>query len=179
MFVLKTTGSVVQMGLAGAVVGIGTLLSSVTGGPLVDRFGFRRASILSDVTAGAAVAAVPLLFWADALPFWLLLTLALVISILNAPGDLARRALVPTLADWAAMPLERANARHRDPQVRAVGRPHHWWSPGGGCGRCQRPASGRRNLSSVGGCGDDLCPIAHRGQTEYAETQRTRPPGLR
>jgi predicted MFS family arabinose efflux permease len=109
-FVLKTTGSVVQMGLAGAVVGIGTLLSSVTGGPLVDRFGFRRASILSDVTAGAAVAAVPLLFWADALPFWLLLTLALVISILNAPGDLARRALVPTLADWAAMPLERANA---------------------------------------------------------------------
>lgn len=76
-FVLKTTGSVVQMGLVGAVVEIGTLLSSVTGGPLVDRFGFRRAGILSDVTAGAAVAAVPLLFWADALPFWLLLTLAL------------------------------------------------------------------------------------------------------
>src|SRR5829696_4680175 len=91
-FVLQTTGSVVQMGFTGAVVGIGTLVSSVTGGPLVDRFGFRRASILSDVTAGAAVAAVPRLFWADALPFWLLLTLAL------------------TLADWAAMPLERANA---------------------------------------------------------------------
>ena len=109
-FVLQTTGSVVQMGFIGAVVGIGTLVSSISGGPLVDRFGFRRASILSDVTAGAAVAAVPLLFWADALPFWLLLTLALVISILNAPGDLARRALVPALARWAAMPLERANA---------------------------------------------------------------------
>jgi MFS family permease len=109
-FVLQTTGSVVQMGFTGAVVGIGTLVSSISGGPLVDRFGFRRASILSDVTAGAAVAAVPLLFWADALPFWLLLTLAFVISILNAPGDLARRALVPALARWAAMPLERANA---------------------------------------------------------------------
>ncbi len=109
-FVLQTTGSVVQMGLAGAVVGIGTLFSSISGGPLVDRFGFRRASILSDVTAGAAVAAVPLLFWADALPFWLLLVLAFLISVFNAPGDLARRALVPTLAGWAAMPLERANA---------------------------------------------------------------------
>ena len=109
-FVLQTTGSVVQMGIVGAAVGIGTLLSSISGGPLVDRFGFRRASILSDVTAGAAVAAVPLLFWAHLLPFWLLLTLALVISVLNAPGDLARRALVPTLAHWAAMPLERANA---------------------------------------------------------------------
>jgi len=51
-FVLQTTGSVVQMGIAGAVVGIGTLVSSISGGPLVDRFGFRRASILSDVTAG-------------------------------------------------------------------------------------------------------------------------------
>jgi len=108
-FVLQTTGSVVQMGIVGAAVGIGTLLSSISGGPLVDRFGFRRASI-SNVTAGVAVAAVPLLFWADLLPFWLLLTLALVISVLNAPGDLARRALVPTLAQWAAMPLERANA---------------------------------------------------------------------
>jgi hypothetical protein len=49
-------------------------------------------------------------FWADVLPFWLLLTLALLISILNAPGDLARRAMVPTLARGAAMPLERANA---------------------------------------------------------------------
>jgi predicted MFS family arabinose efflux permease len=109
-FVLKTTGSVVQMGLAGAAVGMGTLLSSISGGPLVDRFGFRRASILSDVAAGATVAAVPLLYWVGALPFWLLLTLTFVISILNAPGDLARRALVPTLAHWAAMPLERANA---------------------------------------------------------------------
>ena len=67
-------------------------------------------SILSDVTAGAAVAAIPLLFWADVLPFWLLLALAFLISVFNAPGDLARRALVPTLAGWAAMPLERANA---------------------------------------------------------------------
>ena len=56
------------------------------------------------------MAAVPLLFWADALPFWLFLTLAFLISMLNAPGDLARRALVPALARWAAMPLERANA---------------------------------------------------------------------
>jgi predicted MFS family arabinose efflux permease len=50
------------------------------------------------------------LFWADVLPFWLLLALAFLFSVFNAPGDLARRALVPTLAGWAAMPLERANA---------------------------------------------------------------------
>jgi predicted MFS family arabinose efflux permease len=43
-FVLKTTGRVVQMGRAGAAVGIGTLLSSISGGPLVDRFGCSAAS---------------------------------------------------------------------------------------------------------------------------------------
>jgi len=118
-FVLQTTGSVVQMGFTGAVVGIGTLVSSISGGPLVDRFGLRRASILSDVTAGAAVAAVSLLFWADALPFWLLLTLAFVISILNAPGDLARRALARR---WLAGPRCRSSGRTQ-PTPQSLGWP--------------------------------------------------------
>jgi MFS family permease len=109
-FVLKTTGSVVQMGVAGGVVALGALLASVAGGPLIDRFGLRRASIVSDVTAGAAVAAIPLLYWSDRLPFGVFLALAFLISVLNAPGDLARRSLVPTLARWAVMPLERANS---------------------------------------------------------------------
>jgi predicted MFS family arabinose efflux permease len=109
-FVLQTTGSVVQMGFTGAVVGTGALLASVTGGPLVDRLGLRRASVVSDLAAGAAVAAIPLLSWAGVLPFGLFLALAFVVSVLNAPGDMARRALVPTLARLAAMPLERANS---------------------------------------------------------------------
>lgn len=109
-FVLETTGSVVQMGLAGAVVGVGALTASVAGGPLVDRIGLRRASVLSDLSAGAAVVAIPLLYWADLLPFAVFLGLAFLISVLNAPGDLARRALMPTLAYWAGTSLERANS---------------------------------------------------------------------
>lgn len=109
-FVLETTGNVLNMGLTGAVVALGSLMSSLAGGPLVDHLGFRRASVISDATAGAAVVAIPALYLAGLLTFWQFLLLAFLISILNPPGDLARRAMIPHLAELAAMPLERANA---------------------------------------------------------------------
>jgi MFS family permease len=109
-FVLETTGSVLNMGLTAAVVATGSMLSSLAGGPLVDHLGLRRASVISDATAGAAVVAIPALYLAGLLAFWQFLLLAFLISILNPPGDLARRAMIPHLADLAAMPLERANA---------------------------------------------------------------------
>ena len=45
-FVLVTTGSPVRTGLTSAVMGIGSALASVLGGPLVDRLGFKRARVL-------------------------------------------------------------------------------------------------------------------------------------
>jgi len=109
-FVLETTGSVLNMGLTGAVVALGSMLSSLAGGPLVDGLGLRRASVISDTTAGAAVVAIPALYLAGLLTFPQFLLLAFLISVLNPPGDLARRAMIPHLSDLAAMPLERANA---------------------------------------------------------------------
>ena len=109
-FVLETTGSAARTGLTGATIGVGAILAAVLGGPLVDRFGFRRASVLGDLASGATVAAIPLLYWAGVLAFWQFLVLVFLVSILNAPGDLARRALIPALARQATMPIERANA---------------------------------------------------------------------
>jgi hypothetical protein len=40
------------------------MLSAVLAGPLVDRLGFKRASVLADIASGATVAAVPLLYGA-------------------------------------------------------------------------------------------------------------------
>ena len=109
-FVLETTGSAAKTGLAGATIGFGSLISSLLVGPAVDRLGFKRASVLADVASGVTVAAIPLLYWAGVLQFWHFLALVFLASILNAPGDLARRALIPALARRAAMPIERANS---------------------------------------------------------------------
>jgi hypothetical protein len=51
------------------------MLSAVLAGPLVDRLGFKRASVLADIASGATVAAVPLLYGAGILRFWQLLVL--------------------------------------------------------------------------------------------------------
>ncbi len=55
-FVLETTGSAAKTGLTGAARG---LRAAILGGPLVDRLGFKRASVLGDLASGATVAAIP------------------------------------------------------------------------------------------------------------------------
>ena len=112
-FVLETTGSAAQTGLAGAAVAGGAVVSAILGGPLVDRFGFRRASVTGDLLAGAAILIIPLLHIADLLEIWHLLLLAFTMSSLNAQGDTAKFALVPLLSVRGGMALERANATDR------------------------------------------------------------------
>ena len=116
-FVLETTGSAAKVGLVSAALGVGAVLPAVLGGPLVDRLGFRRASVLADLASAATVAAIPLLYLAGVLAFWHLVVLAFLLSSFNAQGDTARYALVPALARRASMPIERANAADR-----AIGR---------------------------------------------------------
>ncbi len=116
-FVLQTTGSAAKVGLLSAALAVGAVVPAVLGGPLVDRLGFRRASVLADLASAATVAAIPLLYLAGVLAFWHLLLLAFLVSSLNAQGDTARYALVPALARRATMPMERANAADR-----AIGR---------------------------------------------------------
>lgn len=108
--VLQTTGSAARAGLTGAAIALGTVLAGFLGGPLVDRLGFKRTSVLSDLASGATVALVALLYTTGALAFWQLLSLVFLGSVLDAPGSSARRALIPDLARLAGMPLERANS---------------------------------------------------------------------
>jgi predicted MFS family arabinose efflux permease len=112
-FVLETTGSAARTGLAAAAIGVGAVVPVVLGGPLVDRLGFKRASVLADLTSGATVAAIPLLYLAGVLAFWQLLVLLFLLSSLNTNGDTARFSLIPALARRATMPIERANAADR------------------------------------------------------------------
>ena len=91
-FVLETTGSAARTGLTGAAIGVGTVMAAFFGGPVVDRLGFKRTSVLADLMSGVTVALVPLLFWADALAFCQLLLLVFLGSVLDAPGRSAREA---------------------------------------------------------------------------------------
>lgn len=109
-FVLQTTGSPARVGLAGATEGVSIIVSAFFGGALVDRIGFRRSSILTDLASGAAIALIPLLDRTLGLAFWQILALIFCTTIFNTPGMTARRSILPDLAETAGMRIERATS---------------------------------------------------------------------
>lgn len=106
-FVLTTTGSPTKTGLIALVEMTPLVLLKVLGGPVIDRAGARKVSIACDLGSVLAVGAVPLLHATDALTFPLLLALVAVAGALRGPGDAAKHALAPVLAQHAAVPMER------------------------------------------------------------------------
>jgi MFS family permease len=94
-FVLETTGSAARMGITGAALGIGAVLAAVLSGPLVDRLGFKRASVLADLASGATVVAIPLLYLSGVLTFWQLVVLVFLLSSFNTPRGLGSVRLDP------------------------------------------------------------------------------------
>lgn len=110
LFVLQTTGSAALTGIAALIAGLPALVAGLFGGALVDRAGFRRASILADLVGGTGVLLVPLLHHTAGLAFWQLLLFLFLSRMLQIPGLTARRSLVPEAAAHAGVRLERANA---------------------------------------------------------------------
>jgi MFS family permease len=109
-YVLVTTNSAAKTGIVAFAQMFPTVLASFLGGALVDRLGSKRLSVIADVMSGLTVGAVPLLHHTIGLAYWQLLMLVFLGALLDAPGSTAREALLPELAERAAMPLERANA---------------------------------------------------------------------
>lgn len=109
-FVLQTTGSIAQMGITAFFSTAPVIISAFLGSALVDRLGFKRASVVSDIVSGIAVGIIPLLADTVGLAFWLLLVLVFLGGLLKVPGQTARSSLLPDLAERAKLRLERANA---------------------------------------------------------------------
>jgi MFS family permease len=108
-FVLQTTGSGMQTGVVTATETIGLLASSILSGPVIDRFGARGMSVMADLSAVAAVGAIPLAFATVGLSLPLLAVLAGLAGLTRAPGDTAKRVLLPGAARAARTSLERGS----------------------------------------------------------------------
>jgi MFS family permease len=107
-FVLQTTGSPVKTGITGAVTAL-SFVASFFGGTLVDRIGFKRVAVGSDLASGIAVALVPLLYHTIGLAFWQLLVLVFLRALCSTPGETGRRGMLPDLIALAGARSERVN----------------------------------------------------------------------
>ncbi|MFC6091742.1 MFS transporter [Saccharothrix lopnurensis] len=110
LYVLHTTGSAVTTGLAGFVGALPMIFAGAVGGVLVDRFGGRRLSVLSDLSAGILVLLVPLLDATTGLPVPLLLALLFARTIVATPATAARMTLLKPVIEGAGARLESVNS---------------------------------------------------------------------
>ena len=111
-FVLQTTGSATQTGLAAAVNTVPAVAAGLLAGPLIERVGFRLTSMCADLASGLTIAMIPLLHVNGVLSVPLLLGLVFLGALLDAPGETARRALLPDLAAHAGVSIDRATSLH-------------------------------------------------------------------
>jgi predicted MFS family arabinose efflux permease len=108
--VLTTTGSAA---VAGMVVFAGVASAAAGGlaaGRVVDVIGPVRASSVSDLLSGLAVAPIPVLLTLGALQVWQLVLLTVLGTLADSAGSVARQSLVPAAADIGGYRRERANA---------------------------------------------------------------------
>lgn len=111
-FVLQTTGSVSKAGISGFFSLLPIVLAGFFGGPLVDRLGLKRSSIVSDLASAVSVAAIPLLHTTIGIEFWQLLALVFLGGLLDTPGTTARMSLIPHVAQRAHSTVDRAASLH-------------------------------------------------------------------
>lgn len=110
--VLEQTGDAGAAALIAAVTALPLLLSLLFTGAVVDRFGRRTVSVVSDLLSTASVALVPILAATVGLDFGLLLLVAALGAVFDPAGVTARETMLPEAARRADLTLERANGIH-------------------------------------------------------------------
>jgi MFS family permease len=109
-FVLTTTGSPARMTLVLAVEAAALGVVGFLSGNVVSRLGPRRTMLIADGVRGPLVALIPILHYADALSFPVLLALVAAIGAFATPAIASKQSLMPELVGEDERTLTEANA---------------------------------------------------------------------
>jgi len=109
-FVLDLTGSYADMGIVGFFTFAPRVVAIFFGGQVIDRIGFRAASVASDLLSGISACGIPILHAMGHLTFPWLIALVVTGAFFDGPGATAKDAMAPELADAAGISLDRVNA---------------------------------------------------------------------
>ncbi|WP_327134361.1 MFS transporter [Streptomyces sp. NBC_01343] len=96
LLVFEATGSVVQMGLITVISGVGTIVTGLFAGYVVDRTDRRRLMIACDLVRALLLGAVPFV-WLAGPRIWVLYVLTALVTILKTLFDVAYVTAVPNL----------------------------------------------------------------------------------
>jgi MFS family permease len=141
--VLEKTGSAASAGLVAAVSSLPALLVAPLVGWLVDRFGRRVVSVVSDILSALAVASIPLMAMLGDLTFPAIVALAVLGATFDPAGYTARRSMLPDAAEAAGRSVDPLNGIHEGifaigwtvgpvvgaALIAAVGAEQSFWAP--------------------------------------------------
>lgn len=105
--VLTLTGDAILTGVVAFAEMAPYVAAKALGGPLIDRLGARRISMLGDLGSLLAIGMVPLLDLAGLLSVPALIPLVVLLGALRGPADAAKHAMVPAVARDGGLSLER------------------------------------------------------------------------
>ncbi len=99
LLVLEITGSLTQMGVVTALIGVGSLVAGIAAGPIVDRVDRRKLMIRCDIGRAIVYALVPVGWWLAGPQLWLVYAVTLVGSALAMTFGVAYITAVANLVD--------------------------------------------------------------------------------
>jgi MFS family permease len=110
--ILERTGSAAAAGLAGALSSLPGIIVSPVVGVLVDRFGRKTVSVISDVASGLSVVMFPVLDQLGWLSYGAILVLAVLGAVVDPAGYTARKTLIPQVAAATGVSKDQVNGLH-------------------------------------------------------------------
>jgi MFS family permease len=110
--VLELTGSATSTGLIVGISYLPVIFMAPLAGVLIDRWGRRQVSILSDILSAVSVALIPVFALTMGLTPALILFAALLGAVFDPAGYTARTTLIHPVAQMTGIRLERTNALH-------------------------------------------------------------------
>jgi MFS family permease len=99
LLVLEATGSVAQMGLVTATIGIGSLISGITSGSIVDRVDRRKLLVACDILRAMFYATIPVSFLLGGPSIWLIYIIAGVTAYLMTAFMITYTSVIPTVVE--------------------------------------------------------------------------------
>jgi MFS family permease len=109
LLVLEATGSVAQMGLVTAVMGVSNLISSIISGTIADRFNRRKIMISCDIARAMLYPLIPACWWLSGQSIWPLYIVAAIASYLTTFFMITYTTAVPNIVDQSQ--ISEANGR--------------------------------------------------------------------
>ena len=110
--VLELNGSAASAGLIAALSALPAIVVAPLVGWLVDRFGRRAVSVVSDILSALAVASIPVVAMLGPIDFPMIVALAVIGATFDPAGYTARRAILPDAAEAAGRPVDPLNGVH-------------------------------------------------------------------